>query len=44
MLNSLQFLSLSLVVAEEVSILAGVHVFVNLQQEPLAEFKRLTGR
>lgn len=40
-LDSLQLLSLSLIVAEEVSILTGVHVFVNLQQEPLAELKRL---
>lgn len=40
-LNSLQLLSLSLIVAKEVSILTGVDVFMNLQQEPLAEFKCL---
>lgn len=39
--NSLQVLSLPLVVAKKVSILAGVHVLVNLQQEPLTEFKCL---
>lgn len=39
--NSLQLFSLLLVVAEKVSILAGVNVLVNLQQEPLAEFERL---
>lgn len=38
---SLQLLSLSLVIAEKVSVLTGVDVLVNLQQEPLAEFKRL---
>lgn len=41
--NSLQLLSLPLVVAEEVSVLAGVNVFVNLQQEPLVEFEGLEG-
>lgn len=40
-LNSLQILSLSLIVAQEVSILTGVDVLMNLQQEPLAEFKSL---
>lgn len=40
-LNSLQLLPLSLIVAKEVSVLTGVDVLMNLQQEPLAEFKRL---
>lgn len=40
-LDSLQLLSLSLIVAKEVSILTGVDVFMNLQQEPLAELKCL---
>lgn len=39
--NSLQLLSLPLVVAKKVPVLARVHVLVNLQQEPLAEFKCL---
>lgn len=42
--NSLQLLPLPLVVAQEVPVLAGVHVLVDLQQEPLAELERLTGR
>lgn len=42
--DSLQLLPLPLVVAQEVPVLAGVHVLVDLQQEPLAELKRLTGR
>lgn len=41
--HSLQLLSLPLVVAKKVSVLARVHVLVNLQQEPLAEFKCLKG-
>lgn len=41
MLDSLQLLSLSLIVAKEVAILTGVDVFVDLQQEPLAELKCL---
>lgn len=42
-LDSLQLFSLSLIVAKEVSILTGVDVFMDLQQEPLAELKRLRG-
>lgn len=40
-LDSLQLLSLSLIVAEEVSILTGMDVFMDLQQEPLTELKCL---
>lgn len=40
-LDSLQLLPLSLVVSKKVSVLAGVHVFVDLQQEPLAKLERL---
>lgn len=40
-MNSLQLLSLPLVVAEKVSILTGVNVLVNLQQEPLVELECL---
>lgn len=39
--DSLQLLSLSLIVANEVSVLTGVDVFMNLQQEPLTELKCL---
>lgn len=40
-LDSLQVLPLPLIVAKEVSILTGVDMLMNLQQEPLAEFKCL---
>lgn len=40
-LDSLQLFSLSLIVAEEVSILTGMDVFMDLQQEPLTELKCL---
>lgn len=39
----LQLFSLPLIVAEEVSILTGVNMFVDLQQEPFAELKCLNG-
>lgn len=40
-LDSLQLFPLSLIVAEEVSILTGMDVFMDLQQEPLTELKCL---
>lgn len=39
--DSLQLFSLPLIVAQEVSVLAGMDVLVDLQQEPLTELKGL---